>query len=114
MGPTGATGRAGGTGPTGSSITGHGTATAVAGTATLNANAGLVTSESLSGVTTYTLTLINSSINVNSIVYTTAYTVSSTIAAVTNITPTGGSVSIQLGLSASYSGTIKIAFMVSN
>jgi len=86
----------------------------VSGTATLNASAGLITSEALSGVTTYSLNLVNSVILASSIVYVTAYTGSATLASVTNIVPAGGSAVIALLFSASFTGTAKIAFMVSN
>jgi hypothetical protein len=113
LGVTGPTGRAGATGPTGASITGHGAVTAVAGGATLNASAGLVTSESLSGATTYTLTLINNVVITTSILLVAAYT-GTTVANVTNISPSNGSATIVISFASAYTGTVKISFLVSN
>jgi hypothetical protein len=87
--------------------------TAVSGGATLNATAGLVTSESLAGASTYTLTLINSSVVSTSVLLVTLYT-GSTVVNLTNIAPSNGSVTITLGFASSFTGTVKIAFVVSN
>jgi hypothetical protein len=81
---------------------------------TINSPVGLATSESLSGATTYALTLINSAVVASSVLLVSAYTGSATLANVTNISPSNGNVVISLSFASAYTGAVKIAFMVSN
>jgi hypothetical protein len=81
---------------------------------TINSSGGIATSESLSSATTYALTLINSAVVASSNILVVAYTGSATLATVTNISPSNGNVVINLAFSASYTGTVKINFLVSN
>ncbi len=80
----------------------------------MNGTVGLVQSESLSGATTYTLTLTNSSVVSTSVLIVTPYTGSSTTAELTNVTPGSGSVMIAMKFSAAFTGILKIPFLVSN
>jgi hypothetical protein len=113
VGVTGATGRAGSTGATGPSLGGHATATASAGTATLNSPGGIITSESLTSATSYTLTLVNSSVVASSNIIAVAHTETFLAATVVGITPNNGSMAISVLFGSAYTGTVKINFTVS-
>lgn len=95
------------------------TATAVAGAATLNQGAGFVTSESLSTATgaTYTLTLTNSFIDANTMVFATCQLGTSTQGTpdVTTTVDGAGSATIKvknIDASNAFNGTIVIGFFL--
>jgi hypothetical protein len=75
----------------------------------------LVTSQSLTSQLTYALTLLNSAIITTSVLVGMAYTDGgTTVGSVTGYTPSNGSAVINITFSAAYTGTVKLAFVVSN
>lgn len=93
---------------------GTGTISATGGAATLNKPAGSVTSESLTGATSYTLTLTNSFVKTTSVVL--VNVIESTGAAnpvLVSVTPGAGSVAIAVTM-ASLTGTLKFNYAVFN
>lgn len=86
-------------------------AIAASGAATLDALAGIITSESLTGATTYTLTLTNSFVDTTAAVLCTPFDGAATGVQIVSITPGTGSVVIVLAMAA-LTGTVTIPFVV--
>lgn len=98
--------------------TGTKTAAATAGAATLNKTSGLITSESITTAagSDYTLTLTNSDITANSIVFASVQPGTSTTGepAITSVDPSASSLVIKvrnIHATAAFNGTIIIAFV---
>ena len=98
-----------------------GTATSTAGAATVNAQSGIITTESLTtlGGATYTMTLTNSEITANSIVYATigkgtATTGSPVVSYITAGAGTAVILVTNASSSVALNGTIKIGFTAFN
>lgn len=111
-GSAGAAGASGAVGPAGP-IGPVGTATAAAGAATLDARAGIITSEALTAATTYTLTLTNSFVTTNSIVYVNQTSVPAAAINLFDVTPNNGNVVIVVSMAA-LTGVVEITFLVIN
>lgn len=92
---------------------GSGTQTAAAGAATLNKQNGVITSEALTGATTYTLTLSNTTILSTSTVIVNATDSAGVGVSLTSVAVTNHQVVIAVAMVA-LTGTVKIAFAVMN
>ena len=105
QGPTGATGAAYAFGPE--------PATAAVGAATLNTNAGVITSESLTGATSYSLTLSNSRVLSTSVVLVNVVDSAGAAVSLTSLAITNGQVVAGVSMVA-LTGTLKFYFAVFN